>query len=96
MEAIVAGAIGVLTAAGVWLLLACPEPLATVSLNSTVSVITLGVVSSRRKRSAHDPGSESDVVRVPLAAAAIIVLMIVLLLMNSIAIWLRNRYEQKW
>jgi phosphate transport system permease protein len=32
----------------------------------------------------------------PLAAAAIIVLMIVLLLMNSIAIWLRNRYEQKW
>jgi phosphate transport system permease protein len=32
----------------------------------------------------------------PLAAAAIIVLMIVLLLMNSIAIFLRNRYEQKW
>jgi phosphate transport system permease protein len=32
----------------------------------------------------------------PLAAAAIIVLMIVLLLMNSIAIYLRNRYEQKW
>jgi ABC-type phosphate transport system permease subunit len=24
------------------------------------------------------------------------VLMIMLLAMNSIAIWLRNRYEQKW
>jgi phosphate transport system permease protein len=32
----------------------------------------------------------------PIAAAAILVLMILLLLMNSIAIWLRNRYEQKW
>jgi phosphate transport system permease protein len=32
----------------------------------------------------------------PLAAAAIIVLMGVLLLMNSVAIYLRNRYEQKW
>jgi phosphate transport system permease protein len=31
-----------------------------------------------------------------LAAGAIVVLMIVLLLMNSVAIWLRNRYEQKW
>jgi phosphate transport system permease protein len=31
-----------------------------------------------------------------LAAAAILVLMIVLLLMNAVAIWLRNRYEQKW
>ena len=30
------------------------------------------------------------------AAGAIIVLMVILLLMNSIAIWLRNRYEQKW
>jgi phosphate transport system permease protein len=33
---------------------------------------------------------------VPLAAAAILLLMILLLLMNSVAIWLRNRYEQKW
>jgi len=33
---------------------------------------------------------------VDLAAAAIIVLMIALLLMNSIAIFLRNRYEQRW
>ncbi len=32
----------------------------------------------------------------PLAAAAILVLMVVLLLMNSVAIFLRNRYEQKW
>jgi phosphate transport system permease protein len=32
----------------------------------------------------------------PLAAAAILLLMIMLMLMNSIAIWLRNRYEQKW
>jgi phosphate transport system permease protein len=32
----------------------------------------------------------------PLAAAGILVLMILLLLMNSVAIWLRNRYEQKW
>ncbi len=31
-----------------------------------------------------------------LAAAAIIVLMAILLSMNAIAIWLRNRYEQKW
>jgi phosphate transport system permease protein len=33
---------------------------------------------------------------VDLAAGAILMLMIVLLLMNSVAIWLRNRYEQKW
>ncbi len=31
-----------------------------------------------------------------LAAAAIIVLMAILLSMNAVAIWLRNRYEQKW
>jgi phosphate transport system permease protein len=30
------------------------------------------------------------------AAGAIVVLMCLLLLMNSVAIWLRNRYEQKW
>ena len=33
---------------------------------------------------------------VDLAAGAIIVMMVVLLLMNSVAIFLRNRYEQKW
>ena len=31
-----------------------------------------------------------------LAAAGILVLMAVLLLMNSVAIWLRNKYESKW
>jgi phosphate transport system permease protein len=31
-----------------------------------------------------------------LAAAGILVLMAVLLAMNSVAIWLRNRYERKW
>lgn len=31
-----------------------------------------------------------------LAAAAIIVLLALLLAMNSVAIWLRNRYEQRW
>jgi len=31
-----------------------------------------------------------------LAAGGIIVLMILLLSMNAVAIWLRNRYEQKW
>jgi phosphate transport system permease protein len=32
----------------------------------------------------------------PLAAAGILLLMLLLLAMNSVAIWLRNRYEQKW
>ena len=31
-----------------------------------------------------------------LSAAGIFVLLILLLAMNSVAIWLRNRYEQKW
>jgi phosphate transport system permease protein len=31
-----------------------------------------------------------------LAAAGILVLMAMLLVMNALAIWLRNRYEQKW
>ena len=31
-----------------------------------------------------------------LAAAGILVLMVVLLAMNSVAIWLRNKYESKW
>ncbi len=31
-----------------------------------------------------------------LAAAGIIVMLILLLVMNSFAIWLRNRYEQRW
>jgi phosphate transport system permease protein len=40
----------------------------------------------------QDPNQEF----VARAAGAICVLMIILLLMNSVAIWLRNRYEQKW
>jgi phosphate transport system permease protein len=32
----------------------------------------------------------------PLAAAAILILMALLMTMNAGAIWLRNRYEQKW
>ena len=37
-----------------------------------------------------------DATFLELAAATIIVLMAILLAMNSIAILLRNRYEQKW
>ena len=40
----------------------------------------------------QDPNQEF----VSRAAGAIVVLMAILLLMNSVAIWLRNRYEQKW
>jgi phosphate transport system permease protein len=40
----------------------------------------------------QDPNQEF----VTRAAGAIVVLMILLLVMNSAAIWLRNRYEQKW
>ena len=32
----------------------------------------------------------------PLAAAAILLLLALLMTMNAVAIWLRNRYEQKW
>ena len=32
----------------------------------------------------------------PLAAAGILLLMMLLLAMNGVAIWLRNRFEQKW
>jgi len=39
---------------------------------------------------------DSDRSFVTAAAGAILVLMIILLLMNSVAIFLRNRYEQKW
>jgi phosphate transport system permease protein len=39
---------------------------------------------------------EADREFVTRAAGAICVLMVLLLAMNSIAIWLRNRYEQKW
>ena len=40
--------------------------------------------------------TDADTAFRDLAAAAIIVLLVILLLMNSVAIYLRNRYEQKW
>ncbi len=40
--------------------------------------------------------SQADRAFIPLAAGAILVLMVLLLAMNSVAILLRNRYEQKW
>ena len=43
----------------------------------------------------HSQRAAADA-RGPRAAGAICVLMIILLLMNSVAIWLRNRYVQKW
>ena len=39
---------------------------------------------------------DNDPIFLELAAAAIVVLMVILLAMNSVAIYLRNRYEQKW
>ena len=41
------------------------------------------------------PSNEANDFR-PLAAAAILLLMALLMTMNAVAIWLRNRYEQKW
>jgi phosphate transport system permease protein len=40
--------------------------------------------------------TDSDPQFKELAAAGILVLMILIVLMNSVAIWLRNRYERKW
>jgi phosphate transport system permease protein len=40
--------------------------------------------------------TDSEAIFRDLAASAIIVLLVILLLMNSVAIFLRNRYEQKW
>jgi phosphate transport system permease protein len=39
---------------------------------------------------------DNDTSFIALAAASIIVLMVLLLAMNSVAIYMRNRYEQKW
>jgi phosphate transport system permease protein len=39
---------------------------------------------------------DNDASFIELAAATILVLMVILLAMNSVAIYLRNRYEQKW
>lgn len=40
--------------------------------------------------------SQSRAEFVSLAAAAIVILMVILLAMNSLAIWLRNRYSHRW
>jgi phosphate transport system permease protein len=40
--------------------------------------------------------TDSDPQFKTLAAAGILVLMVLIVLMNSVAIWLRNRYERKW
>jgi phosphate transport system permease protein len=33
---------------------------------------------------------------VPLASAAIVVLLVILLAMNSVAIYLRNKFQRRW
>ncbi|TLS39687.1 phosphate ABC transporter permease PstA [Streptomyces montanus] len=40
--------------------------------------------------------SQSRAEFVSLAAAAIVILLVILLAMNSLAIWLRNRYSHRW
>ncbi|GGY40967.1 phosphate ABC transporter permease PstA [Streptomyces djakartensis] len=40
--------------------------------------------------------SQSRAEFAPLAAAAIVILLVILLAMNSLAIWLRNRYSRRW
>ncbi len=57
------------------------------SLDSAFTALPIQIFAWTR-----DPNQEF----VARAAGAICVLMIILLAMNSVAIWLRNRYEQKW
>ena len=79
------------------------------AIGETAPLIVIGVATLRRLRPDRpdvvlhrpaDPDLRLDLApagRVPeLAAAGILVLMVVLLFMNSVAIWLRNRYESKW
>ncbi|HYI98650.1 MAG TPA: phosphate ABC transporter permease PstA [Thermoleophilaceae bacterium] len=60
------------------------------SLNSTFTALPMQIFDwiSRPSNDVNDYAS--------LAAGGIVVLMVLLLGMNAIAIWLRNRYEQKW
>jgi phosphate transport system permease protein len=60
------------------------------SLTSTFTALPIQIFDwiSRPSNSVNDYAS--------LAAGGIVVLMILLLAMNAVAIWLRNRYEQKW
>lgn len=44
----------------------------------------------------NNVGEPDQFVRETLAASTIVVLLVILLLMNSVAIFLRNRYETKW
>ena len=61
------------------------------------SPIRRSTASSPRSRSPSSaPRSSRATSSAILAAGAIVVLLVVLLLMNSVAIYLRNRYEQKW
>lgn len=60
------------------------------SLNSVFTALPIQIFDwiSRPSNAVNDYAS--------LAAGAIVVLMVLLLGMNAIAIWLRNRFEQKW
>jgi len=60
------------------------------SLNSAFTALPIQIFDwiSRPSNAVNDYAS--------LAAGAIVVLMVLLLGMNAIAIWLRNRFEQKW
>jgi phosphate transport system permease protein len=78
------------------------------AIGETAPLLVLGAGASLR----FNPDLSSDFTALPIqifawtqdadsefvarAAGAICVLMIILLAMNSVAIWLRNRYEQKW
>ena len=53
------------------------------------------VLGAADRRSSTTPASRARSSAI-LAAGAIVVLLVILLLMNSVAIYLRNRYEQKW
>ena len=80
------------------------------AIGETAPLLVIGAAASTR--ASTRTGSLSDFTALPiqifvwtqdpnrefvdLAAGAILVLMVVLLLMNSVAIFLRNRYEQKW
>ena len=61
--------------------------LADPTIDGPFSALPIAIFSA-----AGEPREEFQV----LAAGAIVVLLTVLLLMNSVAIYLRNRYEQKW
>jgi phosphate transport system permease protein len=60
------------------------------SLNSDFTALPIQIFDwiSRPSNDANDYAA--------LAAGAILVLMVLLLSMNTVAMWLRNRYEQKW